>query len=306
MNILLTNDCNRHCSFCFARSIVNQNKPDQDSPHMTHANFYKILDFLDNSGIKVLRLMGGEPTQHPEFCDFVQEAFDRGFKFSVFSNFMMTKETADFLEQFPKSRFSFLANVSHQKSDTEEQLEQVNYALSKLNDKTNVGCTVTGPDFEYQYLLDFIKKYNLKKRIRVGIAQPIVKATNEYLLPKMYKETGKAIVKMAQKCIKDEVLLGFDCGLTHCMFTAAEIGIMSKITEGFKIHCSPIIDVGVNLEVWSCFPLSNVYVTHLDNFKTRAEIENYYTAKLEKFKTFGCRPECQKCIYMLRSIMSSA
>ncbi len=302
MNILLTNYCNRHCSFCFGRSIVNQKDADKASMHMTRQNVTKILDFLDNSGSKEFRLMGGEPTQHPEFKDIVQEAFDRGFQISVFSNFIMLQDTADFLTKFPKERIFFLANVSLQKSDTAEQKELVNYALEKLYDKTNVGCTVTSPDFEYEYLLDFIRKYNLKKRIRVGIAQPIVKANNEYLHPSRYKEAGSAIVKMAQECIKHEVLLGFDCGLTHCMFTAEEIGILSKISEGFKVICSPIIDVGVDLSVWSCFPLSSVYITHLDNFKNRAEIVNYYLAKLQNFKTFGCQPACQKCIYMLRGI----
>jgi len=123
---------------------------------------------------------------------------------------------------------------------------------------------------------------------------------------KCIKKQVRLSLRWLRNVLKMKCCLDLIAGLTHCMFTAAEIGIMSKITEGFKIHCSPIIDVGVNLEVWSCFPLSNVYVTHLDNFKTRAEIETTIRQNLRNSKLSVVVLNAKKCIYMLRSIMSSA
>ena len=136
--------------------------------------------------------------------------------------------------------------------------------------------------------------------ISVGIAQPIVGHDNAYLDPSLYREAGKAIVDMARACIKEDILIGFDCGMTLCMFDEKEIGFLMKNTEGFVMRCSPIIDVGTSLDIWNCFPLSNVLVSRLDQYKTRRHAHKVYENIISPYRSLGCRPECITCVHLKR------
>lgn len=269
---------------------------------MSKRKIMQIMDFLENTGEDQLRLLGGEPTLHPEFMDIVNTALARNFHVHLFSNCMMPKKVADFLADLPDEKLSVLVNVSPQAKDTQNQKKMVFNALERLGPKATAGITLTSPDFEYSFLIDLINRFKLRRRIRVGVAQPIVGGSNEYLKPEHYRETGNQIVKMALECAEQDILIGFDCGLTLCMFSEAEIGVLSKNSEGFKIMCQPIIDIGPELDVWHCFPLAEILNTRLDMFKTRNHIVRFYDKRLAPYRSFGCRPECKECIHLERGI----
>ena len=217
-NLLITDRCNRRCSFCFAQSRVGRKERGKQSSNMSRENIRKVMKFQLSSGDPQLRLLGGEPTLHPEFIEIVEEALGEGFHIHIFTNGIMKKEIADFLSEIFDEKISILCNVSPQAADSKRKIERRSYALRQLGKVVQVGITLTSPQFDYQYLLGYIKKYKLKKRIRIGIAQPIVGQDNEFLKPAEYREAGKAIVNMAKECIKEDIMIGFDCGLTLCMF----------------------------------------------------------------------------------------
>jgi cyclic pyranopterin phosphate synthase len=299
-NILITNHCLRNCTFCFARSRLGQGQKVEEAMFMSRADLRKIMDFLGRSGERNLRLLGGEPTLHPEFIEMVSEALERDFHVHLFTNAMMPKAVADFLGDLPQERISLLCNVSPQAKVSAAEQEKVHYALSRLGQRAQVGITLTSPDFQYDFLLDYIQQYNLRKRIRIGIAQPIVGTENAYLQTADYREAGRSIVAMAQECIKKDILIGFDCGMTLCMFSTEEIGILATCSEGFNAVCQPIVDVGPNLEIWHCFPLSEVLNSRLENFVNRTEIGRFYQKKVSRYKTFGCMDKCLTCPYLRR------
>ena len=256
------------------------------------------MDFLDRTDDNQLRLLGGEPTLHPEFIRIVEEGMARGFYVHIFSNCMMPKRVVDFLKTVPDNQLSILANISPQESDTLEMKKRVAYTLEQLGKKVTLGITVTAPEFEYAFLFDMIRKYKLRPRIRVGVAQPIVGISNKFLPPEKYRETGKAIVKMAQESFEQDIFIGFDCGLTLCMFSEMEIGILAKKSEGFNMMCNPIIDIGPELDVWHCFPLCEVLNTKLDMFETRNRVAKFYDKRLLPYKAFGCMPQCTTCVHL--------
>ena len=298
-NILITNRCNRKCPFCFAGLRVNI-KGKKSPNYMSRDDLRKVMDFMERSDDPQLRLLGGEPTLHPDFIDIVKEALTRDFHVHVFTNGIMSKEKADFLSGIPDEKLSVLVNVAHGEIDTENHRKRKKYALERLGIKAQVGITVTSPEFEYQYLIDMIKEFGLRKHVRVGIAQPIVGCGNTYLEPRQYREAGRGIMKMARSCIAEEILIGFDCGMTLCMFDEEEIGFLMKNTEGFVMRCDPIIDVGTDLDVWNCFPLSNVLVSHLDRFETRGKANKTYQKVIAPYRVLGCMPACFSCKHLKR------
>ncbi|GAB4338341.1 MAG: hypothetical protein Kow0089_10220 [Desulfobulbaceae bacterium] len=301
MNIFITNHCPRKCSFCFARTRIGLSADRENADIMSLENVRRIMDFLEASDEYQLRLLGGEPTTHPAFLDITREAVERGFRVQVFTNGMLPPSLTDELRALPEKSLSFLCNVSPQARDTTEQKEQVRYFLKTFNRWVQLGVTLTGPALDYRYLIEAIERYDLLRRIRVGIAQPIVGPTrNSFLATDKYRETGKFIVSMARECVKKDILLGFDCGLTLCMFDEEEIGVLTKCADGFRALCDPIIDVGPDLDVWHCFPMAETLNTRLELFRTRRQIVDYYKKLTLPYRQLGCMKQCVTCVYRIR------
>ncbi len=142
-----------------------------------------------------------------------------------------------------------LCNVSPQANDTQKQLDTLYYTLERLGKKIRLGVTFTTLDMDYGFLIDYIERFKIHRRVRLGIAQPIVGRENECLRPEDYREAGRFIVKMARDLYSRDIIMGFDCGLTLCMFDDEELGSLFRISEGFKMVCNPIIDIGPRMDV---------------------------------------------------------
>jgi radical SAM protein with 4Fe4S-binding SPASM domain len=296
VNILISKYCNRRCTFCFAQQRLGKNAGGAaGNPFLSRDNLRRIRAVLKRSGETDLRLLGGEPTMHPEFVEIVREAVDDGFNIHIFTNGMMPAATADFLASLPPDRFSMLVNVSPQANDTPRQKEMVAYALGKLNTRAKLGITITGFDDDFVHIIETIDRYRLQRRVRVGIAQPIVGQANAYLHPSRYREAGTYIVSLAEKFYGSDILIGFDCGMTLCMFDEAQIGRLFTISEGLRMLCNPIIDVGPDMDVWHCFPLSEVLITRVDAFACRNEMVSHYHKAVKPYRSLGCKPECLRC-----------
>lgn len=267
---------------------------------MSKEDIHRVMDFLLRTSERHLRLLGGEPTLHPHFVEIVEEAMVRGFHVHVFTNGIMPRETADFLGELPLDRLSVLCNVSPQTRDSDRLGQKRLYALERLGKRVQLGITLTSPHFDFEFLIDLIRQMKLRKRIRLGVAQPIVGKDNVFLKPSQYPEIGRSIVRMARACIQEDILIGFDCGLTLCMFSPDEIGALAACSEGFVRLCKPIVDIGPGLQVWHCFPLSEVYNTTLERFQTRNDIVHFYEKLVAPYRSLGCMPECMRCDYLRR------
>lgn len=299
-NLIITSLCNRSCKFCFAKSRLDQIKQQKKNIHMPFGEIIEVFDHLHNSETRVVGILGGEPTLHPQFRQIIEEAQQRGFHIKLFSNGIMGSKLADFLCGLEAGSISIICNISDFEVDSPSKQAKRDHALKKLGRMVTPGVTISDPNFDYRYLIDFIKRYDLNRRIRVGVAQPIVGQNNAFFPPEDYPELGQAIVKMAKECIKEDIVIGFDCGMTLCMFTEEQLGILMTHTEGFKSLCNPIIDIGPDKEVWSCFPLSEVYRTKLSAYESYQTICEYYQRIFRPYRSIGCRPECLSCKYMQR------
>ena len=108
-NIALTATCNRACSFCFATDAMEAHAP--GSQYMTLEKFDTALEFLIRSNIPEARLLGGEPTIHPDFERIVDRVLARGLRLMVFSGGMIPEKALRRLEEVPAGQLTVLLNV---------------------------------------------------------------------------------------------------------------------------------------------------------------------------------------------------
>ena len=78
--VLITEKCNADCPSCFNKSI-------RQGHEMALSDFIKICEYLKEEGrITTLKIMGGEPTVHPNFADIVRNAQSYFESVHIFTN----------------------------------------------------------------------------------------------------------------------------------------------------------------------------------------------------------------------------
>ena len=85
----ITNICNRNCSFCPGTK--------RELRRMTREEFLHILDELRGITEYIYLHVMGEPLGHPELCDFIRLANERGFKCSITTNGTLLSRVGDAL-----------------------------------------------------------------------------------------------------------------------------------------------------------------------------------------------------------------
>ena len=65
MDISITNWCDRGCSFCYKGS-------NPKGAHMSMANYERILEEATKMKVSQIALGGGNPNQHPDFCEILK------------------------------------------------------------------------------------------------------------------------------------------------------------------------------------------------------------------------------------------
>ena len=297
-NVLLTNYCNRRCKYCFAQEKItfeDGGKVDESRRFLSLEDLETIIAFFKRSACSQVGLLGGEPTLHPDFAAIIDRWVVEGFRVKLFSNGMMPDSALERLCRFDPEQVLTVINVNSPDDAPPEEQARVAATLGALKQRAALGFNIYRPDFEGEFLLDLIERYELDPHIRLGLTQPILEGRNLFIQREDYPEVGRRIVRLAEGAGPRGAFLGLDCGFTLCMFKPEDIGPMIYNGVSFKLTCNPIVDIGVDLSVWSCFPLSRWETTRLALFDTRQQIVRSYENKLRPFRGVGSSADCLEC-----------
>lgn len=91
MILKITNHCRMGCNHCFHDCLPN-------NEHMTKETFEKALEKIKEIKPKVLLVSGGEPTDHPNYIEYIEKIKELGIVFYVLSNGMFIEEKPELIE----------------------------------------------------------------------------------------------------------------------------------------------------------------------------------------------------------------
>ena len=113
MNTMINTKCNLACSYCFADETMAARGYTED---MTMENFIEVLEYHKKSGQTEVRLLGGEPTIHPLFGDFLDKILEYP-EFEVimiFSNGSFKDDIRNkLIETSKKIKVQMMVNFNH-------------------------------------------------------------------------------------------------------------------------------------------------------------------------------------------------
>lgn len=291
-NIAITSRCNLNCPYCFTQEVYRNES--NEFGHMTLPIFIKALEFVTKSDIKQIRLLGGEPTLHPQFNDILDLALQTGRPVRVFSNGLMPQSALEYLSRLPEDRITLVLNINT--SDGGQLSSKLKAVLSRLNRIIMPGLNIYHKDIQPESLLHLIQTYDLKRRVRLGLAHPCVGYDNRYLPPKDYVKVGRNILDFARIAMQQSVKINLDCGFVPCMFGGVDLPSYGLDRE-LGLHCEPIPDILPDGSLVACYPLSGLHKTHLNDINKAEGLRNQFKKQLSVYDTIGIFKTCSICDY---------
>jgi len=258
-NLLITNYCNQNCSFCFARKEMNKLSLKKN---MSLKTFSVILKKLKNKKIK---LLGGEPTLHPQFNKFVNLSIKQSPEVEIFTNGVFNKAKFTFLKN-RLDKVKFIFNISTPGFQQNVIIRRHVLAnIKSISVLTSVSLSITVDP--YTNIRSIIKKLPIDiilrlSSVRIGISNPML-GSNYYEFSQ-FKKIGSLIYFLVKqfKKISPSIEINQNCGLVRCMFSQAEYNYLKKIN--FLVDywgCfgkTSSMDISTDGTAFNCFPLSSI------------------------------------------------
>ena len=292
-NISLTRQCTRGCDYCFAMHERHRSAP----LHMSHDVYERALRFLERSKIADARLLGGEPTEHPEFSEYVSLAIDRGFKVTIFTGGIVGESALRCMRDIPVGSIIVVLNAAVPDSDTEDLVTAQQGLCRTLGEKVEIGITLDSRGRQPDFVLDWIQRYGLRRRARLGLAHPILGASNRSLrlqsLP-ILRGVLEGFVRHAETL---GIEIGLDCGFTPCMFSTEFMQERPAFSKSIGPRCNSIIDILPEGDVIACYALSRLRRIALTDECTRSQLLSAFDRDIEPLIPDGMGRDCITCDY---------
>jgi radical SAM protein with 4Fe4S-binding SPASM domain len=274
-NILLTTRCNLSCKYCFAQEKLTGKRM-----HMPMENVREVIEFLKRSEYPVFRVMGGEPTLHPNFTEIIHMALSEWMRVDVLSNATWSESCSDLFSRIAPTRLLFLLNIDHPDNYADGIWEQIQSNLEKL--KGRQGVTLSFNVFEKQprsdYIFEIARRYEFNN-IRLSLSLPVYKAENAFLPLEELHEVAPFVMEFAEKAESAGINVQFDNAVPLCIFTEEQAGkllLHGVLDLKRNMRCEPIIDISPDLTIFSCFCLSQLANRNLNEFKTLQEAKKFF------------------------------
>jgi Radical SAM superfamily/4Fe-4S single cluster domain len=302
-NVVLTSKCNRRCKYCFALDTFD----DENENYIKFGDLINIADKVSASNETSIGLLGGEPTLHPLFYEILLYVIERGIFVSVFTNGLCSDDLIDKIEGLIQRKgFKFIVNTNHPDIESKENSQRQHKFLKTFNTICDISVNIFDPDLDLDYVDEIMCSTDLHdRRIRLGIAQPIIGETNCFLPSESYPLVSERIVKLAEEVFKRNNIVSLDCGFPLCAFTDTQLGKLRRMNASLQFVCDLALDFAPGNQAWSCFPMSKLNKIDYDPYETLENIADRlrsYTKKLRKRQNFGLYNECADCIYRKNSV----
>lgn len=303
-NLIISRVCNGECPYCFALETLHPPSTDPAQRFIGPEAFEARLDWLERSGIRQVRLLGGEPTLHPHFPVLVARAAQREKQLLVFSHGWMPEPALQALEALPPKRCRVIINMNARLPGGDQEATEVRRraVFRRLGERAQPGYSICGRKFQMQFLIPLILETGCRKAIRLGLAQPTLAGTNAHLLPKHYRQVGAQIASFAEAAAEAGIVLEFDCGFVRCMFSESELKTLHAAHTDVGWRCNPVLDVDLDGRVFHCFPLAERFSAHLGEGRDAASLRAELETATRPYRQAGVFSECSSCLHKQQGI----
>ncbi|MGM5483164.1 MAG: radical SAM protein, partial [Nanobdellota archaeon] len=296
VQVNITYDCNRNCSYCYVKDFLNTGKV------MKFSDFTNLLNWLEKSNIKCINLTGGEPTTHPDISSIINISKSRGFSVNLFTNLIFNH---DLLENVLKAD-GFLVNLNQKKYYDGKEFLKLKYNLKALKEnKKNISIMfcVDKETNSCKHVIDYCKDYGLDY-VLIDFTQPNSLKTNQYVSNDALVEVKKKLIKFTKEMALNNILVQLARPIPFCIFTDDEKNYL-EYGHNLRGTCSPgesLISINPDLNVYPCLSLF-FKSKKITDFRNIDDYMQQYKKSMNNIKwKETIFPECTSCQYFINQI----
>ncbi|MDR0514583.1 MAG: radical SAM protein [Coriobacteriaceae bacterium] len=309
-NISLTNRCNLRCPYCFAHEFVgDSHNTTQDD--ITEDAFEAALEFLTREHPVSLGLIGGEPTLHPLFASLLMRAAEdpRVTDVVVFTNGTLL---APYIRELAHPKVSLLVNWNPPEMIGKRNFEAIRRNVDALifdhhkKGQVNLGLNLYAISMDYDYLIDLLKHYGLKK-LRLSLSIPAFPEAEGHQTDVLayFRSYKPVLLDLFRRMDAIGVVPYYDCNRPPwCIWTedekawieayVARHGETGSSLVGTKSFCRPVIDILPDLQAVRCFGMSYLEKAPLAAFGSLEQLTAHFMRLIDRpaFRSpasLGCR-----------------
>jgi len=290
-NISITTECNRRCKYCFAED----SQSDTAIKVMSREIFLAAIEYLKRSKIRQLRLLGGEPTLHPDFAWMIGVAEREGFQLMIFSNGLINNHILKRLKRLNPEKLTILLNTIHPLENDSIGIKKQQNTMNELGKRVMAGINIYRRKMELDYLLDYVTKFDLKREIRIGISHTVLSRNNVFLHPKFYQQVGLDILDFIKKAKEQDISIGFDCGFVPCMFPEKSFEFLGNMMNKTGVCCNPNLDLLPDGNFISCYPLHYMKRISLTEKIDAPYLIDEFKKSRDQLQKIGIYSHCVEC-----------
>jgi len=303
INIILTYKCNLGCGYCYEKGAkLNYGDIPLD-------NFERIVKWLRKNKRDRIILLGGEPTEHPDFGHILKISESNKMKVLILTNLMCNEETLRAIINY-KGYLIVQANINN--PDT---YRDFSYGLVYANIKKifNEKCIIVlrynmhKDNYDYANIVKIAKEINTC--IRFSVINNPIGCEAGYKKIKNFREMypKDKIMDFLDTCNREKVSIFFARPIPKCIFNQEEIKKYKKNAIKFKCYIGKDGDyaarsiVNPDLSVMGCYgvPIKGPVLT---SFKSTRELSDYYKGHYIRLRKTPLMPECINCQDFLNDI----
>lgn len=294
MNLMLTDFCNLHCSYCFAKDAMSKTVQE-----MSEENFRYCLDFIKKSGEERVNLIGGEPTLHSQFAKFINIIEEYRFShIQLFTNGVFEDKILKCLMKTPVE-VTALINVNSPRVVGIENYEIMRHNIEKLisaKKRIVLGINIYRTDMNIEYFKRLAEALHIKD-LRWAVAVPSNHVNDSHDFYTQYKPI---VLNFLEWAYGNRMRTTCDCNrIPMCVWNDSELRLIATYEPDMLVfkQCLPVFDVFPNLDIIRCFGTCNRYMSNLKKYNSIRTMQIDFTRKVD-MPAFECisDPKCTDCI----------
>ena len=302
-NIMITGVCNVKCPYCFADEFVNnQGYLNDKNKHISIENFERAVNFILTNPRERIGIIGGEPTLHPQFKEFIEKLiFDK--RVSTFTLFTNGVDIEDYYRLLSNDKIRILINCNSPSDIGQNKYDMLVKNVDNLinnyymKDRITLGINMYKPDFEYDYIIELLEKYNYRN-VRTSITVLNAEARSSMSGIEYFNIMKNSVFKFFSELERRGIVPSYDCNLMpNCIPNNEETEFLRRVMSHVTLDknsrrrtnllgpskCQPVIDILPDLNSVRCFGLSDQHKVHISKFRHIDQLRNYFYNYFDSF-----------------------
>ena len=302
LNVYPTDYCNYRCVFCKVRGICSSRRHRHE---MNGDAFKKLIAFCKRSRIQTLRILGGEPTQHPRLVPMIEQIYREGMSVGIiFTNGIFNNDKLVNLIKLRRIavNFHYMPPEEYTRDERKLVLQNLRFLFAggqKDQEPLDTDMRCMSIIFykknqNYRYMLDAAREYKVAE-ISWAFAHPSLLKNNRHIRWRNIKSVLPAALDFVREAAAMGIRTPMECPVTPCIFSPQQLRFARKFIADLSFTCEPILDVFPDLSVHYCMGLP--VVSYINDINTLKDIHIDQLFRSQPLRSRMRSPACGICAW---------